>query len=96
MVAESGHEQRSWICLGAGNRPVSLLEITSITALESLPWSSSTTESIWPLHAATTAFQRAGSTGPIPIVTVYSDVPCTRATSLPGSICRSMTAPLRT
>ena len=55
--AQSGQLQSNWIAVGAGNRPVPGLQMRSITALESLPCSSSTKESIDPEQSLAIACQ---------------------------------------
>src|SRR5438045_3789077 len=84
------------ISLGLGNRPPSRRVTTSITLLDSLPWSSSTSDPICPAHSALTAFHVAAGRGLILIVTRYSSDPHTRAVTLPGVIWRSQTDPFRT
>ena len=59
----SGQVHEYVISRGLGNNPVSGLHTCAMTLSSNRPARSSTTESIFPAHAFTTAFHRAGRIG---------------------------------
>ena len=68
----------------------------SMTGFDKRPCSSSTSEAIDPVHSSTSRLHCAAGTGAIAISIRYRLDPITCAITLPGSILRSMTEPLRT
>jgi hypothetical protein len=65
----SGQEHASVICRGSGKRPFERSVMTCMTAVESLPCRSSTSDPMRPMQAAAIDFQRGGGSFVISIVT---------------------------
>jgi hypothetical protein len=95
MSAQSGHEQSNVISRGSGNRPSFGLARTAITSADSSPRSRATSEPILPVHRPTRRRQRGFAIGVMAMVTVYSSLPATCASTRPLAMARSTTEPLR-
>jgi hypothetical protein len=93
--AQSGHEHLNFTSPASGMSPFPVWAMTSMTASESLPWSSARADPTLPAHCWRTAFHFASDSGAMVMRTSYSSEPLTTALSSPFAMLRCTTLPLR-